>query len=493
VANDDQPTVPDWLMERGQGSLDPQDSTDDDDERTREPLNGGPSGAGGSSGASRGGLGAFLSGRQRILLLAVLVLLILALIIGVISTVALSQQKQPITRKVGTGSIILSVKANGVLQSAVYNVDFTGQGIISEIDVKIGQQVQAGDILAKLDPQSLQDAVNQAQAQVDAAQTNLNNAQTNLSNVQAQTSAALTAAYDQEQSSIAACKGDSSCIQRAKDVYAAAQAAAATQNANAQSNVDYWQGQLNTAQASLQTAQNNLNNAVLYAPHGGIVSVINGSVGGHPGDAPAGRAVGVFIQIVDLTQLQVSAFVNEKYVGAIAAQNIVTFTVDTYGSRVFKGTVIGVNPVGVGSGGVVNYPVLISVDSQGFDANGIHLLPGMQCKVTIITQQRTNVLVVPVSAVRFAQQAAPQNGRGLLSRKDILAALTQAQQLELNLIASGVDLSQDHPTLTYLVGYQKGKYVAIPIVLGLSDGKNYEVLAGLSLGQTYVIGQTGGF
>lgn len=491
MANDNQSILPNWLSRRGRGSSNPQQS--DDDDLTREPLDGGSGSTGGGGGR---GFGALFSGRGRILLIVIIAVLLLAIIIGVISTVVIpAQQKHPITQKVGTGSIILSVTANGVLQSAIYNVDFSGPGILAEIDVKIGQQVQTGDILAKLDPQSLQNGVNQAQAQVDSAQTNLNNAQTNLSNVQAQTSATLTAAYDQEQSSIATCKSSKnskSCIQHAKDVYAAAQASAATQNANAQSNVDYWQGALNTAQANLQTAQYNLNNAVLYAPHGGVISTINGSVGGHPGDAPAGRAVGVFIQIIDLTQLQVSAFVNAKYVGAVAAQNLAHFTVDTYGSHVFQGTVSGINPVGINSGGVVNYPVLINVDSQGFDANGIHLLPGMQCKVTIITQQRTNVLVVPVAAVRFAQQAAPQNGHGLLSRKDILAALTQAQQLELNLIASGVDLSQDSPTLTYLVGYQKGKYVAIAVVLGLSDGKNYEVLAGLNLGQIIVTGQRGG-
>ncbi len=452
----------------------------DDDAQTRESLTTGQPVAGRSN-------------RRRILLIALVTVVLLALVGGVIGVTVATQQRKPVVQKVKTGTITLSVSAHGALQSAIYNVDFLGNGILSAIDVQIGQQVQAGDTLAKLDPASLQNAVNQAQAQVDAAQTNLNDAQSTLAAVQAQTAAQTAAAYDQEQSSITACNKVNSCIVQAQDKYAAVQAQASAQNTAAQAAVDSAQGTLNTDQARLQTAQANLANSTLVAPHDGVVTTINGSVGGKPGDMASGGAAGVFIQLVDLTQLQVAASVNEKYVGGIAVQDVAQFTVDTYGSRQFNGAVTGVNPTGSVSGGSVNYPVLIDVDSQSFAANGIHLLPGMQCQVTIITQQRLNVPIVPVTAARFAQQSAPQSGTGLLSRKQIVAALTQAQQLQLNLVAAGVDLSQDHPTLTYLVGYQKGAYVAIPVVLGLSDGKNYEVLAGLSVGDSYVVGQHGAF
>jgi len=438
-----------------------------------------------------GGFGRF--GGRRTLVIALVAILLLALIGGVIAATRAAQKNNPIVQKVHTGTITLTVSASGVLQSAIYNVDFLGQGLLSEIDVKVGQQVQQGDTLAKLDPTSLQNAVNQAQAQVDGDQTNLNDAQSNLSAVQAQTSAQEAAAYDTEQSAITACKSDSACIQNAKDQYAAAQAQANAQNAAAQSAVDSAQGALNTAQATLAIAQGNLANTTLVAPHDGVVTTINGSVGGRPGDTSSGTNNGVFIQLVDLNQLQVAASVNEKYIGGVAAQNVAQFTVDTYGARKFNGTVTGVNPTGVVGAGTVNYPVLIDVDSQGFTSNGIQLLPGMQCKVTIITQQRTNVPVIPVSALRFAQQSAPQSGKGLLTRKQIVAALAQSQQLQLNLVASGVDLSQDHPTNTYLVGYQKGAYIAIPVVLGLTDGKYYEALSGIDVGGAYVVGQHGFF
>ena len=48
---------------------------------------------------------------------------------------------------------------------------------------------------------------------------------------------------------------------------------------------------------------------------------------------------------------------------------------------------------------------------------------------------------------------------------------------------SSIDYSLDHPTPAYVVALVKGKWVAQPVVLGLTDGRNYEVLAGLVLGE----------
>jgi hypothetical protein len=47
---------------------------------------------------------------------------------------------------------------------------------------------------------------------------------------------------------------------------------------------------------------------------------------------------------------------------------------------------------------------------------------------------------------------------------------------------SSVDYSLDHPAPAYVVALVKGKWVAQPVVLGLTDGRNYEVLDGLVQG-----------
>ena len=81
-----------------------------------------------------------------------------------------------IKQQVTQGNFSLTVSATGPLQSAVYNLVFSGSGIIEQIDVSVGQTVVKGQVLAKLNKTSLQDALNAAQATVLSAQTGVNNA-----------------------------------------------------------------------------------------------------------------------------------------------------------------------------------------------------------------------------------------------------------------------------------------------------------------------------
>jgi HlyD family secretion protein len=394
--------------------------------------------------------------------------LLLALLVG--SFALIRSRPTPITYQyatVATGNLATTVSSTGSVQAALYNVSFSGSGTISEIDVKVGQQVKAGQVLAKLDSTSLQDAVNQAQLQADQA-------------------------YDTEQQALAKCTSEGAnappdCVDLAENQYAA-------------------------ALQSLQTAKNNLANDTLKAPHAGTVTTINGVVGGTPGSSnttssssSSSSSGGTFIQIADLTSLQVLASVNEADIGSLAVNQPVTFTVSAYSGRIFRGVISNISPIGQSSSNVVTYPVTIDVSSipssstataSGSTSSSVAgsdvLLPGMTASLTIITAQRTGVLLLPASALTFARSAAALTGRGVLSRTQSVAALTQARRMLNSLLASNPTAQQDKPSATLVVERVNGKWVAKPVILGLSNGTNYEVLAGLSSGERVVIGETGG-
>src|SRR6266571_951998 len=196
-------------------------------------------------------------------------------------------------------------------RGGVYNINFSGSGTISQIDVKVGQSVVKGQILAKLDKTSLQDAVDQAQAMVntdlaavtnsnngssatqgqssasivaaetalsnaeanltkvkaestasvDAAKTALDNAKTNLTNVKAQATANIAVAKDEEDQALAKCNMATpppppNCVQLAEDQYNQAVA-------NANASVATAKGQVNTAAQQYNTAlaQANVSNS----------------------------------------------------------------------------------------------------------------------------------------------------------------------------------------------------------------------------------------
>src|SRR2546430_7995277 len=105
-----------------------------------------------------------------------------------------------------------------------------------------------------------------------------------------------------------------------------------------------------------------------------------------------------------LFRSQVQANVNESDTANLKIGDAVTFTVNAYGDRQFKGTVSAISASGVTSSNVVSYPVNIDVDMKS--ANGANLLPGMTASVTITVLQHHNVLLVPVNAINFARLAS---------------------------------------------------------------------------------------
>ncbi len=274
-----------------------------------------------------------------------------------------------------------------------------------------------------------------------------------------------------------------------------AQTGSGTTSANSQ--VATAQGQLRTAEVQLATAQHNLDNATLKAPHDGIVTVINGTIGGVPG-TPANASSsgstaagsGSFIQIVDLSSLQVQANVNESDTANLHEGQPVVFTVNAYGDRQFKGKVSAIAPNGTTTQNVVTYPVYIDVDKDS--AQGANLLPNMTANVTITVVQHHNAQLIPVNAINFARlstaSGTASTAQQLISRQQANTALNQARSMLGDLESQHPDLSLQNPIPAYVIERSDTTFVARPVVLGLTDGTSYEVLKGLSPDETFIVG-----
>jgi hypothetical protein len=107
-----------------------------------------------------------------------------------------------------------------------------------------------------------------------------------------------------------------------------------------------------------------------------------------------------------------------------------------------------------------------------------------------VVANRSGVLLISVQAVNFARNAAAGTTPGgpLISREQANAALAQAGQMLRELEAKNPAIEQDNPTLAYVLERPDDHFVVKPVVLGLTDGSVYEVLAGLSLNELVVVG-----
>lgn len=328
-------------------------------------------------------------------------------------------------------------------------------------------------------------AVSQANTSIATAQSQVNTAQANLTQVQATATTNNTAAQNQ--------------VNAAQSQLDTALAGVGSSGSSGQSQITAAQSQLNSAQAQLTQAQDNLNSATLFAPHDGIVTIINGTVGGTPGASATGgatgtTAVGAFIQIVDLSALQIQANVNEADTANLQIGETATFTVDAYSNQQFTGTVSAIPPIGQLISNVVTYPVSINVDQQSL--KGARLLPSMTANVTINVVQHNNVLQIPVNAINFARLASSGNTASntpqLLSPQTANAVLNQARLMLAKLEAANPDLASVSPLPAFVIEQSGQKFIVKPVVLGLTDGNSYEVLQGLTLSDMLIIGTNGG-
>ena len=266
------------------------------------------------------------------------------------------------TQPVTLGNIIQAVTATGQL-NPVTNVTVGSQvsGIISRLYVDYNSPVTNGQLVAQLDPANYKALLAQADGDLANSQAALE-----LAKVEEERADALY------QSKILA-KSD---YDSAVATYHQAQA------------------MVQIKEASVQQAKVNLAYTSIYAPINGTVISRNVDVGQTV--AASLSAPTLFIIANDLAKMQIDALVSEADIGGIETNQTVNFSVDAFPSRNFRGTVIQVRNAAQTNQNVITYDTVILVDNSD-----LKLRPGMTANVSIITDQRTNVLKIPNGALRF--------------------------------------------------------------------------------------------
>lgn len=436
--------------------------------------------------------------RRRLIRILLPIVLLLLLLTGTVLVVKLRTHLVYQTRGVTLGDLAVTVAATGLLHTNIYTVNFMGSGKLAAINVTIGQQVKKNQMLAKLDPTSLQNALNEAQANVEAAQTALYNARANYDAIQSATnvdvqavaadsvSAQTVPANTNRRASGIGSSVNPSSLTATRSIVAPTRPLLVSEGMDnvqvieALGQIRAAQRALTLAQTKVATAQYNLNNAILKAPHDGTVATLNGAVGGAPG--------ATFIQIVDPSSLQLQVNVDETHIGTVNIGDTVSFIVDAYPGQSFIGTVATVLPLGQVNSGHVTYPVLITMLSTV--PASVHLFPDMTAYATITTREHTGVLLVPASALAFARAAVnPQAATGnqnLVQPAQMQEVLTRARMMVQNQLQ---DASEENLLpAAVLERNAYAKISLIPIVVGMTNGPEYEVLDGLSVGNVVLVG-----
>ena len=277
--------------------------------------------------------------------------------------------------------------------------------VIESLPVRLGEQVNRGEELVRLDASDAQSKVAAAQATLTGAQGALLNMQSGgthdeLLSEQADLAAAQAQQKDATTSLAALHALQSRGAASANEVAAAQQKVADTRARVAQLQARLG-GRYSTADLSTQRAQVTEARSALSAAQSGfsgldIRSPIHGTVYALPyaryDFVPAGDAL---VNVADLNRLQVRAYFDEPDIGKLAAGEPVAISWDAKPNLVFHGHVTQVPTTVITYNGTRNVGVcLISID----DAHGA-LIPNINVTVRVITSERLNVLSVPREAL----------------------------------------------------------------------------------------------
>ena len=283
------------------------------------------------------------------------------------------------TKKVTKGDLSVVVSATGILNPTnSVEIGVEVSGTIKEIYVDFNDNVEVGQLLAILDTRKLQSEVDGQTANLGISKANLKESEVNLRNKKT--------VYDRTLKMYNSSGGKYPSINELDDTKFAYESAVSSFEAS--------KAKVEQSSFSLNTAKQNLDKAYVKSSIKGIV--LNRAVEVGQTLAASMNAPKLFTLAKDLTQMDLIISIDESDVADIKKDLDVTFTVDAYANKTFKGKIkqVRLNPVTVN--GVVTYETVVGVSNEE-----LLLRPGMTATAQIITKQSIDKLIIPNTALRF--------------------------------------------------------------------------------------------
>ncbi|KPJ92716.1 MAG: hypothetical protein AMJ55_09380 [Gammaproteobacteria bacterium SG8_15] len=349
--------------------------------------------------------------------------------------------------KVERGDIASSVSATGTL-SPVITVQVGSQvsGTIQHLYADFNSRVKKGDLIAQIDPALFQARLAEAEANLKSARAGSDKAWVGVLDAKRQWERLQRL---QQQKLVS-----ESDVDIAKFAYDTAIVEHKVKEATAAQ-----------ARAARDREKVNLAYTLIYAPIDGVVISRDVDVGQTV--AASLQAPTLFTIAQDLTRMQIETEVDEAFIGSIAEQQPVQFTVFAYQNRKFTGRVAQVRLNPKVEAGVVKYNCIIHVDNKD-----LALKPGMTATVSIEVGRRENILMVPNTALRFVPDWPAEQLKGIrnkMKRAEGLIWVIQGENLQPLPVTIGfvgekeTEISGD--------GVEEGMAIAVPPKRGDSEHK----------------------
>lgn len=323
-------------------------------------------------------------------------------------------------------------------RQATVSSKFTGR--VTEVLVEEGMRVQPGQVLARLDAALPTAALRLAEAEAAAAASALEETRVRIEEARLEMQRASSLASQQIQSRAE--------LDRARAQHNALQARLIAQ-----------QDQLAVARRQIALRQQDLEDATIRAPFGGIVVSKNAQPGEmiSPISAGGGFTRTGICTIVDMDSLEIEVDVNEAYINRVHANQPVEAVLDAYPDWRIPAHVITVIPTADRQKATVRVRI-------AFDIKDPRILPDMGVKVSFIE-----------AAGASPQQRAVEISKGALRRdgdQDVVFVVGEDEKLERRAVRVA---ATEGDKVRLASGVAEGERVVVEGPAELEDGQKVRV------------------
>ncbi|MDD3566853.1 MAG: efflux RND transporter periplasmic adaptor subunit [Bacteroidales bacterium] len=390
----------------------------------------------------------------RFLIVAVVILIVVAIVGKKSGKFGKPETIDVVVEKPEFRTIIESISANGKIQPEVeVKISPEVSGEIIELPIKEGDNVTRGQLLCRIKPDTYISMRERAEAAVNSAKARLTQAQAQLQQSEL--------AYNRNKKLFEQKAISESDFENVKTSYHVAQADVKAALFNVES-----------AEASLKEANENLNKTTIYAPMSGTISKLSVELGERV-VGTAQMAGTEILRIADLSRMEARVSVNENDIVRVKLRDTSLIYVDAYPDQTFKGVVTQIansaSITGVATDQVTTFEVRIFLLENSYN----HLIkpnqpnpfrPGMSTTVDIQTMTKANILTIPIQAVT--------------TRADTIPAATKGNDSQPQ--SNSNQASEGAPKPIEVVFIAAGDTARmVRVTTGIQDNRNIEITSGL--------------
>jgi HlyD family secretion protein len=393
------------------------------------------------------------------------------------------------TEKVQRRNIIETVNASGkVFPEIEVKVSPDISGEIVDLEVKEGDSVRKGQVLAKIYADIYSTQRNQAAAEVNRQQAMVANSRAQLESLKSALNLAKTT-FERQKKLVGEKIISQAEFEQAQNSLAAAQANydAAVQN------IRSGEAAIASSVASLDRANKDLSRTAVLSPMSGVVSLLNVKAG----ERVVGNSMMAgteMMRIADMSMIEVQVDVGENDIPKVKLGDSALVEVDAYNNRKFKGLVTQIassnttaslsSSASSASNDVTNYKVHIRLLRESYadlldpkHPNSFPFRPGMNASADIQTRTMANVLSVAINAVTTREK-----GTDKVVGDKKKEEKKEDQGLQEN---EKTGLDTDLEEVVFILK-PDGTVKKTVVTTGIQDINNIEVLKGLKEGDEIV-------